>query len=86
MIPPPPEKPRKKYINIQRARGGGCCKTKKTINFCGKLSFNVSFLAYIFTTPTYTTTIITFEPYALIVEFQHLIVRFNKISLFYIYH
>jgi hypothetical protein len=36
---------------------------------------------YIFTAPTCTTTIITLEPCALNAEFQHFILRFNKISL-----
>jgi hypothetical protein len=35
---------------------------------------------YFFTAPTYTTTIITLEPCALNAEFQHFILRFNKIS------
>jgi hypothetical protein len=34
---------------------------------------------YIFTAPTCTTTIITLEPCALNAEFQHFILRFNKI-------
>jgi hypothetical protein len=37
---------------------------------------------YIFIAPTCTTTIITLEPYALNVEFQHFIPIFNKISSF----
>jgi hypothetical protein len=35
---------------------------------------------YIFTAPTCTTAIITLEPCALNAEFQHFILRFNKIS------
>jgi hypothetical protein len=41
---------------------------------------------YIFTAPTCTATIILLEPCALNVEFQHFILRFNKISLLYGYH
>jgi len=37
---------------------------------------------YIFTAPTRTTTIITLEPCALNAEFQHFILRFNKIPYF----
>jgi hypothetical protein len=62
-------------------------QTKFSTNFGGKLSFILFFFpstsavaAYIFTPPTYTTIIITFEPCALNVEFQHFILRFNKIS------
>jgi hypothetical protein len=55
----------------------------------GKLSFILfwSLLSastsatHMFTAPTCTTTIISFEPCALSVEFQHFIPRFNKISL-----
>jgi len=36
---------------------------------------------YIFTAPTCTTTTITLEACALNAEFQHFILRFNKISL-----
>ncbi len=36
---------------------------------------------YIFTTPTCATTIITLKPCALNAEFEHFILRFNKISL-----
>jgi hypothetical protein len=36
---------------------------------------------YLFTAPTCTTTIITLKPCALNAEFQHFILRFNKISL-----
>jgi hypothetical protein len=42
--------------------------------------------AYIFTAPTRTTTIISLEPRALNVEFQHFMLRFNKISLLCGYH
>jgi hypothetical protein len=38
---------------------------------------------YIFTAPYCTTTIIDLEPYA---EFQHFILRFNKMSLLCGYH
>ncbi len=41
---------------------------------------------YIFTAPTCTTTIIILKPCALNVEFQHFILRFNKISLLCRYH
>jgi hypothetical protein len=63
-------------------------------NFGGKLSFILSFLfperlhccyIYIFTAPTYATTIITLEPCALNAEFQHFILKFNKISLLWCY-
>jgi hypothetical protein len=65
-------------------------------NFGGILSFIPSFLflerlhstaaTYIFTAPTYTTTIITLEPCALNAKFQHFILRLNKISLLCEYH
>jgi hypothetical protein len=42
--------------------------------------------AYIFSTPTSTITIITLESCALNAEFQHFILRFNKISLLCRYH
>jgi hypothetical protein len=48
------------------------------------LSFSLSTSAaatYIFSIPTCTTTIITLEPCALNVEFQHFILNFNKVSL-----
>ncbi len=41
---------------------------------------------YIFTSPTCTATIIPLQPCALNAEFQHFILRFNKISLLYGYH
>ncbi len=41
---------------------------------------------YIFTAPTCTTTIISLKPCALDAEFQHFILRYNKISLLCIYH
>jgi hypothetical protein len=41
---------------------------------------------YIFTAPTYTTTIVTLEPCALNAQFQHLLPRFNQISLLCKYH
>jgi hypothetical protein len=44
------------------------------------LSASTAFI-YIFIVPTYTTTIITLKPCALNVEFQHFILKFNKISL-----
>jgi hypothetical protein len=83
------KKPTKKYISIQ-SKG----ETKKTINFCGKLSFILSFIFleclhyyYIcFHAPTCITTIIIFEPCALNVEFQDFILRFNEISLLCGYH
>ncbi len=40
---------------------------------------------YIFIAPTYTTTIINLEPYALNAETQHFIHRFNQISALYVY-
>jgi hypothetical protein len=57
-----------------------------TTNFDGKLSFILSFIflststtaTYIFTAPT---TVLTLKPCALNAEFQHFILRFNKISL-----
>jgi len=58
-----------------------------SINFGGKLSFILSFLfperleccyIYIFTAPTCTTTIITFEPCPLNVEFQHFILTLGE--------
>jgi hypothetical protein len=65
-------------------------QTSFSTNFGGKLSFILCFLfperpstaaTYIFTAPTCTTTIITLEPCALNVEFQHLLPRFITISL-----
>ncbi len=53
------------------------------------LSFSLSaFTAftYIFTAPTCTTTIISLKPCALNADFQHFILRFNKISLLCGYH
>jgi len=47
------------------------------------LSFSRAPATYIFTAPTYTTTIITLEPCALNAEFQHFIL---KISLLCKYH
>jgi hypothetical protein len=41
---------------------------------------------YIFTGRTCPVTIITLEPCALNDEFQHFILRFNKISLLCLYH
>jgi hypothetical protein len=41
---------------------------------------------YIFTAPSYTTTIITLELCAKNAEFQQFILRFNKISLLCKYH
>ncbi len=54
-------------------------QTSFSTNFGGKLSFILSFLisataaTYIFTAPTYTTTIKTLEPCPLNAEFQHVI-------------
>ncbi len=48
------------------------------------LSFSLSAFTvatYVFTAPTCATTIITLEPCALNAEFQHFILRFNKIFL-----
>jgi hypothetical protein len=64
------------------------------MNFGGKLSSScLSFFlsaspvaTYIFTAPTYTITIITLEPCTLNAEFQHFILRFDKISLLHRYH
>jgi hypothetical protein len=62
-------------------------QTSFSTNFGGKLSFIPSFVSastaatYIFTAPTCRTTIITLEPCALNAEFQHFMLRFNKISL-----
>jgi hypothetical protein len=53
------------------------------------LSFFLStstFATYIFSAPTCILIIIIFEPYALNVESQHLIFKFNKISLLCKYH
>jgi hypothetical protein len=41
---------------------------------------------YIFTSPSCTTTIISLDPCALNIKFQHFILRFNKISLVRRYH
>jgi hypothetical protein len=41
---------------------------------------------HIFTASTCTTTIVTLEPCALNTEFQHFMLRFNKISLLCGYH
>jgi len=65
-------------------------QTEFSINFGGKLSeFHPVFpsssapplVRHIFSLPSCPTTIITLEPWALNAEFQHLILRFNKISL-----
>jgi len=61
-------------------------QTSFSTNFGGKLSFIRSFLfstgvTYIFTAPTCTTIIITLKPCAFDAEFQHFILRLNKISL-----
>jgi hypothetical protein len=62
-------------------------QTGFSTNFGGKLSFIMPFLfpeclhcCYI-CFPTCIITIISLEPYALNVQFQHFILRFNKISL-----
>jgi hypothetical protein len=63
-------------------------------NIDGKLRFILSFFflsastvaTYISTTPKSRTTIITLEPCALNAEFQHFILRLNKISLLCKYH
>jgi hypothetical protein len=80
----------KKNINIQQGREEAI---RKTINFCDKIvSPCLPFFpsaspatTYIFIAPTCTTTIITLEPYALNVKFQHFIPRFNKIFSLYGY-
>jgi len=65
-------------------------QTSFPTNIGAKLSFVPSFLfperlqsaaTYLFTAPTCTTTIITLQPCALNAEFQHFILRFNKIFL-----
>jgi hypothetical protein len=63
-------------------------------NFGGKLSFIPSYFfsqrlhytTYIFTVPICTITLISLKPCALIAEFQHFILKFNKISLLCGYH
>jgi hypothetical protein len=69
-------------------------ENKKTVNFCGKLSFilfspfffvilSTSIIAtYIFIIFTYTTIIISFEPYGLNVELQQFIFKSNKFPYF----
>jgi hypothetical protein len=63
-------------------------QTSFSTNFGGKLSFipSLSFSPQRFTAPTCTTTIITLGPCAFKAEFQHFILRFNKISLLCGYH
>jgi hypothetical protein len=64
----------------------------QTSFFSGILIVNFFFLnastpaTYIFTAPTSKTTITTLEPCALNAEFQHFILRFNKISKLCEYH
>ncbi len=63
------------------------------LSFCDELSFTLSFLfcsastvaAYIFTALTCKATIVSLQPCALNADFQHFILRFNKISLLYGY-
>jgi len=72
-------------------KAGEAVETQKIINFCGKLSFILSFasastiLLHIFSLLLVQFTIISFEPSLepspLNAEFQHFIPRFNKISL-----
>jgi hypothetical protein len=85
--------------NLQKStlafKGGWGGETQETI-FDGFLSFFFSLSAStaaaatkIFTAPTFTATIISLEPCALnaeIHEFQHFILRFNKISFLCGYH
>jgi hypothetical protein len=63
-------------------------QTSFSTNFSAKLNFILSFLfpsqlhfvaTYIFTAPTYTTSIIILVPCALNAKFQHFILRCNKI-------
>jgi hypothetical protein len=65
-------------------------QTSFRTNIGGKLKFILSFFflsaTYISTTPKSRTTIITLEPCALNAEFQHFILRLNKISLLCRYH
>jgi hypothetical protein len=62
-------------------------QTSLPTKFGSKLSFILCFLfpdpaaTYIFTSATYTNTIITVELCALNAKFQHFILGFNKISL-----
>jgi hypothetical protein len=88
----------KKNTSIKGGAAGR--ETERTIIFCGKLSFILSFVCaehpfilsalnaatYIFTAPTHRTTIITLNPFTLNAEFQHFINRFNKISSLCRYH
>jgi len=65
-------------------------QTSFSTNLGGKLSFVLFFFfpehlqvaTYILNAPTCITIIMTLKPYALNAEFQHFILRFNKISLF----
>jgi hypothetical protein len=72
------------HKNFTNEHKGG--ETKKNHQFCGTLNFIQSLFpkhlhySYIIAS-TYTIIIITFEPFALNVEFQHFILRFNKNSL-----
>jgi hypothetical protein len=70
-------------------------QTSFFINFGDKTAFHPVFpfflsastaATYIFTTRTCTTAIITLLPCALNAEFQHFILRFNKILLLCAYH
>jgi len=80
-----------RYINIQ---GGEGCETQKTVNFVvnwvsSYLSFFFSafvIVTCIFTTPTFTSIIIIFKPFASNVKFHYFIPIFDKMLLLYIYH
>jgi uncharacterized BrkB/YihY/UPF0761 family membrane protein len=71
-------------------------QTSSSTNFGGKLSFILSVfpfilslftaVTYVFVTPTCTITIIILDPSPLNSEFQHFILRLNKISLLCVYH
>jgi hypothetical protein len=78
------KKPAKKYISIQETIFDGF------LSFFFSLSASTAAAATkIFTAPTFTATIISLEPCALnaeIHEFQHFILRFNKISFLCGYH
>jgi hypothetical protein len=77
-----------KYISIQR----GMKLRKPTSLVVNWVSSCISFFlsnstadTYIFTAPNCTTTIISLELCALNAEFQHFILRFNKMSLLWAY-
>jgi len=69
-----------------KEQGEVWCETSKTIKFCVKLSFILSFIflsasataTYILTARICRTAIVTLKPCALNPEFQHFILRFVK--------